>query len=255
MSGDYIHLARRVEVGIYTVAERLQMGPMRHCANSVREAQRGYVELVDRPQEEEVALEAPGPLPVQDPDMDSWLYAVSALWQEIRPYQEQFKYESIGTLVDHVARQDSLRAHKILERVQEVIDHRMAPRELACLANDTLTFNPHTADFEAGQEPALDDLTAQMNEPDGGTVAFCSGWHAEDEDAALADLRANALLAYFKSRMQSDAFLAVRTHVCGPHCHRVGSQLLRRTGRVEIRCQPRRVLVEDLRIATLRLRG
>ena len=252
-AGDRIHLTRCVDVGIYTRAEMLQVGPMRHRAQSMRLAHRGYSDLAaGRPGETE-------PCPPQRhaqfearvAELDRQRAPVRALWRELQPYRERFKYDSIGTLVDYLKNDDPDKSRRIVEQLQAAIADPLTPHTLASVTRETLKFVPQTAKLEVGQQAALTDLLSEMSELDGGTSVVFSGWHQTDEETAVADRRGHQLLAYFKPRAHRNVWLTVKPHVCGYHCNRDGIQLLRRIGWVEIQWQPRNVMIEDIRITAV----
>ena len=139
----------------------------------------------------------------------------------------------------------------LVEQLQAIIDDPMTPHTLASLTGQTLKFVPQLAELEDGQEEALADSLSEMNERDGGTCVALSGWHEKDEETALADRRGERLFAYFRSRASANVLFTVRKHVCGQHCSQEAVPILRRIGWVDIRWQPRNVMLEDIRITAL----
>lgn len=132
-----------------------------------------------------------------------------------------------------------------------MISDPLTPHTLARVTRETLKFTPQTAEVEDGQQAALADLLSEMNEDDGGTSVVFSGWHENDEDAALSDRRGQQLIHYFKRLAHPNVRLTVRPHVCDDHCSREGIRLLRRIGWIEIKWQPRNVMIEDIRITVV----
>jgi hypothetical protein len=246
-------MTRHVEVSIRTRAERLAVGPIRHKAQSIRSAHRDYSNLAAGQPERTKSSPPPNvptwqaTLEAHDAEMEAQRAPVRALWRELQPYREQFKYESMGTLVAHLEKSQPDDARRIIEQLQALILDPMAPDRLASLTRETLKFVPLTAELESGQETALSDVLEEMNTHDGGTIVFLSGWHAENEGPALADRRAQSLLDYFKLRAHPNVWFKLQPHVCGQHCRR-DSPLLRRIGWVDIRWQPRNVMLEHVQI-------
>jgi hypothetical protein len=254
--GDHLHMTRRVEVSIYTRPEWLAVGPVRHKAQSTRNAHREYSEIAARrPKSTESdpprrLREHQSIFEAQDAEMEAQRGPLRALWRELQAYREQFKYDSIGTLVADLERSHPEKARWIVEQLLVVIDDPMTPPRLASLTNETLKFLPHTTDLESGQETEIADVLSEMNTHDGGTSVVLSGWHQKDEELALADRRAQSLLNYFKSLAHPNVWLKMQPHVCGDHCHQ-DSPFLRRIGWVDIRWQPHNVMLEDVRITAV----
>lgn len=117
-AGDHIHLARHVQVCIYMRPEMLQVGPMRHRAQLKRQAHRGCLDLAARPPEDELEPCAPrgqAKTEAQDAAFEGLFAPTRALWRELQPYLEQFKYDSVGTLVDHLEKDDPDKSRRIVE--------------------------------------------------------------------------------------------------------------------------------------------
>ncbi len=257
-TGDYIHFCRRVEFSIFTRAKFLIVGQIRHRAQSTRNAHRSYSEMAAGRQKESASDSqsiSPDRQAVLDAEraelINEWA-PLHALWLDLQPYHEQFKYDSIGTLVACVEMTDPDKGRLIVEKLDAIISDLRSPHSLGNVTSATLKFELRTANLESGQDKIIADLLSEMDMRDGGTSVVVSGWHENDEDPELADRRGWRLLNHFKLRVHPNVRMQLQPHVCGQNCNNEDIPVMRRVGWVAVRWQPRYVLLEDIRIAAVR---
>ncbi len=252
-AGERVHAMRQVEINIFTRAEFLAVGQIQHGAESTRNAHRSYVDVAaGRP-----GLCAPRPpSPEQKASDEDWANHVAAqiaparaLWQTLAPYHDEFKYDSIGTLVACMEKNEPAAAGRIIETLQAMIDDPDTPHVLANLTGQTIQFVPQRVELCDGQEAEIADLLSEMNQRDGGTCVVVRGWHETNDEPALADRRGEHLLSQLRRLANRNVQFKLRPHVCGPHCTQERIPVLRRIGWVDIRWQPRNVMLENIRIA------
>ncbi len=255
-TGDTIHIFRRVEVRICMRAKYLTVSQVQRAAQLTRDAHRSFSDLAAGRREEErapdpreISPERQSKLDAEKAELiDQWA-PLHALWLDLQPYREQFKYESVGTLVSCVEQTDPERARRIAEKLDAIISDPMTPHALASVTGATLVFDLQTENMEDGQETAITNLLSEIDLRDGGTSVVVSAWHEKDEEPALAGRRAWYLLTYLKLRAHANVRFKMQPHVCSPNCSDEKIPVMRRVGWVDVCWQSRYVLLEDIRIA------
>lgn len=255
--GELLHGARHVTVRVSLRAEALPVGVFARRAAQLREAMgREPASGPERPASAERAS-ALQPLPA-DARVDIGSAArqlaaeLQALWVDLLPDHEAFRYETVSSLVTAITPTDPSRAQRIAARLRVLTTHPDAPEGLVERDGVSLVFAPGSADPGPGELARLDRLLERfLPSRDELTTVLARGGHDADEDPALADRRARQVIAAVELRRPSGMVTGVTPHRCEVHCRPKPLPFQRRVVWVRAWRPLGGLTVEDIRVAAL----